>query len=121
MPDREWNFVGRKPRHPTVEGQSVEAWLERSEGRLAAELADFSRHGAGLLTGAPVDGGERVTIRIRHAESGLDLSRAGTVRWQREQREGRWLVGCEFEEPVSLEVLGELFLSQVLDANPAPR
>jgi hypothetical protein len=121
MPDHQWAFVGRKPRHPTVVGQAVEAWLERAAGRLAAELADFSRHGAGLLTAVPLDIGERVTVRIRHAESRLDLSRAGTVRWQREQREGCWLVGCEFEEPVSLELLGELFLSEILDANPEPR
>lgn len=121
MPDQQWAFVGRKPRHPTVEGQAVEAWFERPAGRLAAVLADFSRHGAGLLTGERVDDGERVVVRIRHAESGLDFSRTGTIRWQRNQSEGCWLVGCEFDEPVSLELLGELFLSEILDANPEPR
>ena len=121
MSNRQWSFVGRKPRHPTVEGQAVETWLERATGRLDAELADFSRNGAGLFTSEPAVDGERVTVRIRHAESGLDLSLAGSLRWQREHHESRWLLGCEFEEPVSLETLGELFLSEILDVNPAPR
>jgi hypothetical protein len=121
MSEHTWSLAGRKPRHPTVEGQAVEAWLERADSRLVAELADFSRNGAGLVTSAPAIDGERVTVRIRLTESGLDLSLAGTVRWQREQPKGCWFVGCEFEEPVSLETLGELFLREILDANPAPR
>jgi hypothetical protein len=115
------NFVVRKPRHTTAQGQAVEAWLERAGGRLDAELANFSRHGVGLIAGEPAEIDERVTLRIRHTESGLDLSLAGTVRWRRARAEGRWLLGCQLDQPVSLETLGELFLREILDAKPTPR
>jgi hypothetical protein len=114
-------FVARNPRYPAIANRAAEAWLERADGRLAAELVDFSRQGAGLLVDEPANDDERVTIRVRHRESGLDLSLDGTVRWRHAEPDGTWRLGCEFVRPVSLETLGELFLHKILDSKPAPR
>jgi hypothetical protein len=115
------DFTGRRPRHAFSEGHAAEAWLERDEHGVAAELIDFSRHGVGLLTGDAAETHDRVTVHIRHANSGLDLSLKGTVRWRRREGEGRWFIGCEFDAPVPLETLGELFLHEVLEANQIVR
>jgi hypothetical protein len=114
-------FVARKPRYPAIADQAAEAWLERADGRLAANLVDFSRQGAGFVADEPADDDERVTVRVRHRESGLDLSLDGTVRWRHLHPDGAWRFGCEFDRPVSLETLGELFLHKILDKKPAPR
>jgi len=114
MSDTKHEFVGRRPRYPVAEGHAAESWLERAQGRLAAELTNFSRHGVGLLTNLPADQGEHVVIRIRHALSGVDLSIAGTVQWRHTDDSGHWLVGCEFAQPMPFETLGELFLHGIL-------
>jgi hypothetical protein len=114
-------FVGRRPRYSVAEGHPAESWLEQAHCRLAAELTNFSRHGVGLLTGLPMDQGDHIIVRIRHAPSSLDLSFACTVQWQHADDSGRWLVGCEFAQPMSFETLGELFLHGILEADSAPR
>jgi hypothetical protein len=106
--------VGRRPRYPVIECQTADVWIEQAGGRVAARLFDFSRHGVGLLTDEPVGENERVIVHIHHAKSGFDLSSAGAVRWERAVSEANWLIGLEFDEPVPLETLGELFLHEIL-------
>jgi len=115
---RDWSFVGRPPRHQTDRAEAIEVELRRSEGAVpkvvVAELLDFSRQGARLRTEDLLDDDEPLIICLRTAESGLDLTLPGAVRWRAQEASGRWSYGCEFTEEVPLEMLGELFLCGIL-------
>jgi hypothetical protein len=114
----DWNFVGRPPRHQADVGESIEVELRRSPGTMpavvAGELLDFSRQGARLRAEAALCEDETFVISFRPADSGLDLTLPGAVRWRQQDASGRWLYGCEFMEEVPLETLGELFLRGIL-------
>lgn len=125
-----WNFVGRKPRHHVADAGDVSVRLDRVDAANGesppAELIDFARNGAQLRVsggrelGCPAKG-EKVVLGLRSQKSGLDIRLPGTIRWQQAEGPGQWLVGCEFDEEVPLETLGELFLNEILsDGRSAP-
>ena len=123
MPSETWNFVGRKPRHQVADASEVSVHLNRVQRApaesLAAELVDFARNGARLRVADRPNAdlpsiGEAVVLQLRSAKPGLDIRLPGHVRWQQAEGPGQWLVGCEFDEEVSLETLGELFLNEIL-------
>lgn len=124
-----WNFVGRKPRHHVADASQASVRLERagdeSDGGIVAELIDFARNGARLriiaAPGLPLPAkGEAVVLRLRTLKPGVDIRLPGAVRWQQAEGPGQWLVGCEFQEEVSLETLGELFLNEILSDGREP-
>ncbi len=86
---------------------------------MPVELIDFARNGAQLrIAGGPESSclakGEVVVLGLRAQKTGLDIRLPGTIRWQQAAGPGQWLVGCEFDEEVPLETLGELFLNEIL-------
>jgi hypothetical protein len=119
MPANPANYLARKPRHPAIPARGLQIRIERSAGNkpreVEAELADFSRHGIGLITALPLYLGEAVTVRLDQDASDLRLLLSATVRWQRHGDPG-WSVGCQFQSPLDLATLGELFLNNILDA-----
>ncbi|HUY89364.1 MAG TPA: PilZ domain-containing protein [Pirellulales bacterium] len=123
MPLEIWNFVGRKPRHHVADASQVSVRLNRANaefaGGLTAELIDFARNGAQLRVADEPDAawpsnGEAVVLELRSEKPGLDIRLPGKIRWQQAEGPGQWLIGCEFDEEVSLETLGELFLAEIL-------
>lgn len=112
--------MARRPRHQSTGGELAVALVRhagRSPAALAASLVDFSRQGARLTVACQLDPAEPVVVRFQSGGIGLDLDLAGAVRWQTYQAE-HWLVGCQFDEEVSMETLGELFLRGILSHQP---
>lgn len=117
------DYVGRKPRHQVGDPSAMTVQLtRRGAGQaetMTVELLDFARSGARLRFAEPADArpfspGERVMIRLVSENSQLDLELPAAVRWQAAEGSGLWLLGCEFKEQISLEMLGELFLNDIL-------
>lgn len=116
-----WAYTGRRPRHPAEGCQAISVSLERplrsaAEGEV--QLVDLSRQGARLLARDPVAEGESIVFRLEVDHTDIDLHLPGAVRWLTKQDDGRWLIGCEFTEELSLETLGELFLCGILCDRP---
>jgi hypothetical protein len=125
MQPEPWNFVGRTPRHHVADASQASVRLDRNDSGHGesppTELIDFARNGAQLrIAGGPQSScpaaGEKVVLELRSQKAGLDIRLPGTIRWQQAEGPGQWLVGCEFDEEVSLETLGELFLNEILSA-----
>ncbi|HJT34587.1 MAG TPA: PilZ domain-containing protein [Pirellulales bacterium] len=118
-----WAFTGRRPRHPAADDEAVSVSIERPLGSPGtdgeAQLVDLSRQGARLVLGAPPAENEPIVFRLSDKHTGIDLALPGAVRWLTKQDDGRWLIGCEFTEELSLEMLGELFLCGILCDRPS--
>jgi hypothetical protein len=123
MSAQEFCQVVRKPRHQATGDAELRVWLERSDADPAfaaeAQLVDVSRNGLQVQVNSLFATGEAIVVRIVSEQAGLDLSLPGTVQWQRAAENGAWSVGCLFPEPLAWEIIGELFLNQVL-ATEAP-
>ncbi len=113
------DYVLRSPRHPSP-GTLVE--VLRAPGGLTnvveAELINLSREGFQLRLPIVLDDQELVIMRITTPGHGVDAIFPATVRWQREELSGDWLAGCKTSWQIDLETLGELFLNEILTANP---
>lgn len=117
-----WAFTGRRPRHAANGDEAVSVSIERplgSPGGSEAQLVDLSRQGARLVVGDPPAENEPIVFRLSDEHTGIDLALPGAVRWLTKQDDGRWLIGCEFTEELSLEMLGELFLCGILFDRPS--
>ena len=111
-------FVVRNPRHLIATGSESSVEIHRAAGRdpenVPGMLVDFSRSGLQVQIDARFDEGEEVTVRLHRPDSEFELLMSGKVRWQRTTSNGSHSVGCEFDEEVSWESLGELFLNGIL-------
>ena len=116
-------FVVRRPRHEAVQNPTVRIWLESPHTNLPldceVELVDLSRQGAHLRLSRPVEPGESFLIRIQCEDAQLDVTLQGIQRWQRTDGPEKWAVWCVFDEELGYELMGELFLSGILDMEPA--
>jgi hypothetical protein len=122
-PGRFFQNVGRAPRHDVRPRVPCEVRAELSSRDpiidRPAQLVNLSRQGLQIAVGEPLASDEVVTVRIREVQGRLDVALRGRVRWQRSLGSQTWGIGCELEEPLSYEALGELFLSGVLDMGSA--
>ncbi len=111
-------FVVRNPRHVIAAGTDSSIEIRRAAGRdpeiVPGQLVDFSRSGLQVQIDAEVDDDEAVTVRLHDPDSQFELLLSGTIRWQRPAGDGLYSVGCEFDEEVPWELLGELFLNGIL-------
>ena len=55
------------------------------------------------------------------AGDAVDVTLPGTVRWLRACGPEQWTTGCLFDQAVSYELMGELFLSGILEMRPSDR
>jgi len=121
QPDWSQQYVSRWPRHEVRDSAALEVRVERAAGQspsaLDAELLDLSRAGFRLRVPYSLVVGECVTLRLRHAQAGIDLALPGKVRWQHADKHGAWLAGCAADCPAAWETLGELFLNNILSAD----
>ena len=113
------DFIAREPRHPST-GILVE--FRRAPGgrgdRCSAELVNLSREGFQLRLPTALNDDETIVMTITYPDDDVDAMFPAQVRWQREDPEGGWLVGCKTTWQLDLETLGELFLSEILALDP---
>ena len=115
-------FILRDPRYLTADGQqTVVQLLPDGDGTdsILTELVDFSRKGMQVLSDVELQVGDQVMAILRDAASGLDLRLSATVQWQRSADNSKFAIGFQFADEVNWEVLGELFLSGILDQQTA--
>ena len=121
MVDSPGGYISRRPRHRAALPAGLQVRIERVRESVSesveVELLDLSRTGVRLRTPVPLAVGESITMRLQKEESGLRLTRSGTVRWTSVDQGGTWSAGCLFSQPVDWEELGELFLSGVLSTD----
>ena len=125
MLNNEGGFISRRPRHQAAGSPAVRVRVERADGEepvsIEAELLDLSRSGVRLRVAADLKIQEPITVQLYDESSGLRLTRRAKVRWRRPEQGEITSVGCLFEEQVEWEMLGELFLNEVLStARPSP-
>ncbi len=115
-------YVARKPRHQSAGAAKVRVEVMRvapnSPEPIEVELVDLSREGVQVRAAVPLSVGETITVRLHDERAGLELERQATVRWSDPHQQGIWSAGCEFCQAVDWETLGELFLNDVLSADP---
>jgi len=111
-------FVARPPRFQSSGTSRLSVEIQRlsndDDESFPAELLDFSRHGLKLHVSTPLMDGETVTIRFCDNESDFELTQAVTIKWQHECEDGTWDVGGIFFEGIGWEILGEMFLHELL-------
>lgn len=115
-------FVVRRPRHEVLEGSGCEVTVQwiASEAPLIADLGDVSRHGLRLVLDAEIPGESRLRVRLKQPTNAFELVLTMTVRWACLQDDGRWTAGCEFDQQLSWETMGEMFLNGILSAEELP-
>jgi hypothetical protein len=117
MPANFCQFVARKPRHEVATAGLPVAITRvgpRPPACFQADLLDLSREGFRLRSGVELAVGESFALELRDEKSGLALTLSGTVRWQQPQPEQIWLLGCQSQQQLDWETLGELFLNEIL-------
>lgn len=111
--------VVRNPRHAIGQSHSVRIEIERAQPSpadspvAAPEVLDFSRGGCRLRLTAELRKNEPLVLRIADGNSGLALELLATVRWSHAAGE-QFEAGCQFDNAVDFEELGELFLAGFL-------
>ena len=117
MLSRYLTYAARKPRYDSASGKArvqVEQILDGRPRLIDAELQNLSRSGYQVKTAVAIDPQEPITLRVCVDGSPTPLTLPGRVRWQLPVPDGAWLTGCQTDQLLSWETLGELFLSGVL-------
>lgn len=111
----------RTPRHGTAADGGHPVRIQRTASEppvlVDAALINFSRSGYQVRTATPLVPGDAVVLRLTAPESGFQTALPGVVRWQQPETGPCWLVGCQCEDEVAWETLGELFLHGILAAD----
>jgi hypothetical protein len=110
------DFVSRRPRHEAQVDVKCRLllWLENEGDVWCAQLADLSRQGLRAITHREMPATETVRIQAELTDTLVQLAAAAKVRWVKLQEDGQWTCGLQFEQELSYEVMGELFLSGAL-------
>ena len=118
MPSDFSQYVPRRPRYGAAAARGVPVTVTRTGPRppacFQADLLDLSREGFRLRSGVPLAVGETFSLELRDEKFGLALRLSGTVRWQQQEPEEIWLLGCQSPQELDWETLGELFLNEIL-------
>lgn len=96
--------------------------IHRNEslGDIDAELLDVSRHGICLRVDQQLEIGERVVVNLHDPLDGFAVEFSATVRWRQPDGDALITVGCEFDETMGWESIGELFLRGALQSDENP-
>ena len=60
-----------------------------------------------------------ITAFLREPSARLEVQLSGKVQWQRRTDDQQFAIGFQFAEEVNWEIMGELFLSGILDQKTA--
>lgn len=112
-----WDYVARKPRHMAGEQGDLEIGIYQDDIPLdVGELLDCSRQGMRFRLSDALPTGQSITVRFRSIAEQIDWSSIARVRWCQPTAVG-WEAGCEFEEDLSWEALGQLLLGGFLSTD----
>ena len=118
MAHQDWGYVVRPPRYDTADDRSLPVAIRRAAGEtpecIEAELLNLSRDGFQVRTSVPLDAREAIVLEFQEPDSGLEFTLPGTVCWQQSDGDAVWLHGCRSTRQLDWEILGELFLNQIL-------
>ncbi len=89
---------------PAVMGRVIAADQETR----FAWMHNLSLRGIGLLVSRPLAAGAAVIIHLRGLETRTDYELAARVIHCTPELGGEWILGCEFREPLTAEVLDDL-------------
>ncbi len=114
------HYVARAPRYEVQDGQRLQLTV-RNLAEDAAEarevkLVDLSRQGLQVQAAVLVSEGDRLVVELHDPTGATLIQQQATVRWQKPAEPLGWLIGCQFTDELSWEVLGELFLHELIAA-----
>jgi len=116
--------IVRHPRHLVNDIDHVLIEMEcarPSAGHVSyPDVIDFSRGGCRLRGDFSVEKHDALVVRITDTSNGLSLELPASVRWSRSAEGGAREAGCQFEEVIDYELLGELFLAGFLSTEECP-
>lgn len=116
LPDR------TKPRFHIQQTEELETDLQ-SEDRIDqnVRVTDISASGAKISIDSQLQPSERINLRLKHQEFGLEFTLAATVRWCQLKRDS-WEAGVEFNDTVIADdILDELAMDGVVERRRAER
>ena len=114
-----FDFVARSPRHIVADEHQVQvSLLEPAKGSgtaIKGEIIDFSRHGVCLTVPSDAQVPAQTVLRLFNPDVSLDVHIPCHLRWCRPDAESNGaMVGCAFDQELSFETFGELFLAGLL-------
>jgi hypothetical protein len=111
-------FIERRPRHEVLDENDCRITVQGSGSpdQWDAELADVSRQGLKLILAARLPEDSRAELCLEQPANQFRVALPVTVRWARVMDDGRWSAGCIFDQELSWELMGELFLNGILSA-----
>jgi len=109
-----WEYTARKPRHEAAETSGLELRLE-DNGQVVGfgELLDCSRTGMRFQASDSVAAGSALIVHFSAPSENIDWATPAILRWCQANATG-WECGCEFEEELPWEQLGQLLLGGYL-------
>lgn len=116
------SLIVRRPRHEALPDSGCSITLDwiASSRRLEADLGDVSRLGLRLILDSSLPEDARIRLRLEQPANRFSATLPVTVRWSRLGDDGRWAVGCVFDQELSWELMGELFLNGILCTEEIP-
>ncbi|MFV2069202.1 MAG: PilZ domain-containing protein [Pirellulales bacterium] len=88
---------------------------------LDGQLLDISRSGAKLAIPRGLPFGEKVDLHAVIPELDLDLTVGAVVSWNRQDTDGRWLIGCRFDPGLSDATIDRMAHGGYLERRHSPR
>jgi hypothetical protein len=112
-------FIVRRPRHEVLPGTTCRITVDwiGSDRAWDVDLTDVSRQGLKLLIDTKLPEDSAIHLCLEQPANQFSITLACTVRWCRLQDDGRWGAGCIFDQELSWELMGELFLNGILSAD----
>ena len=108
---RTTSLIPRSPRHRSDSSSPIHLQISGDvDSSYTTQLVDISRQGIQVASAEPLDEGSKVSIGINLQEGEWQVRQTGVVRWCRRDEDGKWRVGCLFDQKLSWELLGELIL-----------
>jgi len=111
-------FIARHPRFDVVNDENLHVLVEIKVGdkieRLESSLVNISRRGVRLHVPADLKEDDHLNLQIRQTNSDLNICRKAQVQWSAQIDEGINVVGCRLASDINWEVMGELFLNDMI-------
>jgi hypothetical protein len=70
---------------------------------IAGKLLDLSQDGVGILLPKPLAAGDEIDIELTPIGGRRIEARHAVVRWARQNEDGSWRIGCQFEHYLSYQ------------------
>jgi hypothetical protein len=82
--------------------------LRQTDQRLWGRVRDISTGGMGLVTGSKVEPGTHLVLELKSAAFLPTLALPARVAHATPRASGSWLIGCQFDQPLSQEQVQSL-------------